>query len=240
MHWLRSLISGLHLLLLPLIVFSQTTEVPAPSNFSEDAIENSDDPNHASIDGDVIRPVSTPSSSSTSSPPASSSRTSLSLAIPSTTHGNRTHAPVHGSSTKSHTASHTVPFTFHHVPPGMVTTAPPRPNPVNTPVAPSHHQSTAAIAIESVVGFIALVVLALLLRCFYKWKRAPRRDRIAALLSRHQLEREMEELEREDLERRMRQVRRSSLYRPPPPPYLQAPSYEEVIDQEVTDHHNDA
>lgn len=67
-------------------------------------------------------------------------------------------------------------------------------------------------------------------RCFYSYRKAPERDRIAALLNRHRLEREMEEMERDRVDR-FRQMMESTSYqwRPPPPPYQQAPAYEAVV-----------
>ena len=70
-------------------------------------------------------------------------------------------------------------------------------------------------------------LLFMLSRCIYSWRRTPNRDRIEGLLSRHYLEREMAERERQEMEQRI--LRSSSIIRPPPPPYISAPAYEEIV-----------
>ncbi|KAJ7167490.1 hypothetical protein C8R46DRAFT_1093166 [Mycena filopes] len=85
---------------------------------------------------------------------------------------------------------------------------------------PPHHQSMAIIVFE-VLGALAGVAFVLsVVRCFWSYNRTPARDRIAAVMHRHQLQREMEELERNPPERHQ------SLREPPPPPYIRPPSYD--------------
>ena len=74
-------------------------------------------------------------------------------------------------------------------------------------------------------------LLFMMTRCFISWRRTPNRDRIEGLLSRHYLEREMAERERQEMEQRI--LRSSSLLRPPPPPYISAPAYEEIAGDRV-------
>ncbi|KAI0082350.1 hypothetical protein K474DRAFT_500607 [Panus rudis PR-1116 ss-1] len=152
------------------------------------------------------------------SPSASTPHSITILRPPTRTH---THAtsfhPVHNRTLS-------FPLTHHRPAPTFRPTADP---PANTDSQPrSHRQSTVAIVFETFAGIIGLIFFILFMRCIYRWKTAPPRDRIAALLSRHQLEREMEELEREQIARR---ARRGSIIRPPPPPYQHAPAYETVI-----------
>ena len=89
-------------------------------------------------------------------------------------------------------------------------------------------QSTSSIVLEVLAGIVAAVVLFLVGRCYYSYRRTPARDRIGALLNRHRLEREMEEMERDRMERFSRALD-SRRWRPPPPPYQHAPEYESVI-----------
>ncbi|KAI0774459.1 hypothetical protein C8Q74DRAFT_836717 [Fomes fomentarius] len=93
---------------------------------------------------------------------------------------------------------------------------------------PAHHgQSTVAIVFEVVGAALAFFILFALARCFYSYRRTPPRDRIGAFMSRHQLEREIEELERNRLQR-FAEVVDHYRWHPPPPPYQPAPAYEEV------------
>ncbi|KAI0335659.1 hypothetical protein GY45DRAFT_1240269 [Cubamyces sp. BRFM 1775] len=106
------------------------------------------------------------------------------------------------------------------------------PPPTNT--IPHAHSSTdkgqppAAIAFEILGGIIALLVVVGLARCYISYLRAPRRDRIASVVDRHQLEREMAERQHEELEG-LRRVLEARRWHPPPPPYQRAPDYEEVV-----------
>ena len=122
------------------------------------------------------------------------------------------------------TGEHTT-FTFH-----------PHPVPSSSPsdsstTRSSHHQSAAAILFEVIGGLTGLAFIIGCSRCVYKYKRTPRQDRIAAVVDRHLLERELAALE--EAQEQMRQTRRNSLVRPPPPPYQRAPEYEEVICQPI-------
>ena len=78
---------------------------------------------------------------------------------------------------------------------------------------------------------MGLVIVLALARCLYAYKRAPPRDRISALVQRHNLEREMEELERDRMATLARALE-SFRWRPPPPPYQHAPAYETVVNPE--------
>jgi hypothetical protein len=87
-----------------------------------------------------------------------------------------------------------------------------------------HHQRPITIAFAVFGGIVGLAFTCSFLRCLYSYKKTPARDRIASLVHRHQLHREMEELQRS-----ARPLRRSSLYRPAPPPYFPPPpSYVEA------------
>lgn len=121
-----------------------------------------------------------------------------------------------------------VPFT-HHFPPPPGATPPPRP-PQPPPPPTSKGQPPIAIAFEVIGGVVALIVLVGLARCYIVWRRTPPRDRIAALMSRHRLEREMEEMERERMER-LSQALEARRWRPPPPPYQPPPPDYEAVNR---------
>ncbi|KAJ7752794.1 hypothetical protein DFH07DRAFT_1061613 [Mycena maculata] len=91
----------------------------------------------------------------------------------------------------------------------------PAPSASQTPQA-QHTVSVASIVLEVLGALAGVIFLLSLLRCLYIYYRTPARDRVTAILHRHQLQREMEELERNPRERRR------SL-EPPPPPYLPPP-----------------
>ncbi|KAI0677352.1 hypothetical protein C8Q78DRAFT_85597 [Trametes maxima] len=146
--------------------------------------------------------------------------TSHSIIIPPTQHRSHPHP--------SWSASPGQPFSIHHFPPPPGQTPQPRPHP---PPSSQAGQPPIAIAFEVLGGVIGLAILAGLARCYIVWRRTPPRDRIAALVSRHQLEREMEEMERERMER-LNQALEARRWRPPPPPYQQAPEYEAVVNTE--------
>ncbi|KAH9850774.1 hypothetical protein C2E23DRAFT_299190 [Lenzites betulinus] len=162
---------------------------------------------------------------------ADSSTTSKhSIIIPPTVH--RTHPHSSWSPTPG------APLTRHFPPPNP--TSPANAPPVNRPPAPSQSgQPPVAIAFEVLGGVVVLLVLAGLVRCFVVWRRTPPRDRIEALMSRHRLEREMEEMERERMERLNRALE-ARRWHPPPPPYQPAPEYDAVVQsppaEEETNH----
>lgn len=93
--------------------------------------------------------------------------------------------------------------------------------PQTTPL-PSHHtQSPVVIAIEVLAGLAVLTIAFFLARCYISYRRTPSRDRVASLIHRHQLQREMEEMERNPADYRR------SYGEPPPPPYFpRPPSYD--------------
>ncbi|KAJ7584371.1 hypothetical protein C8J56DRAFT_150856 [Mycena floridula] len=89
---------------------------------------------------------------------------------------------------------------------------------------PQHHhrerQKPLVTILEIIGGAIAFLLLIGLVRCIISYKKTPNRDRIAAIMHRHQLQRELEELAQ------AQPLHRSSLVEPPPPPYLpRPPSY---------------
>ncbi|KAK0190881.1 hypothetical protein F5146DRAFT_573601 [Armillaria mellea] len=107
-----------------------------------------------------------------------------------------------------------------------------RPSPTRNPSSTNgsdNHQRPIAVFLEILGGIIALAIVLSILRCIISYKRTPRRDRIAAIIHRHQLYREMDVLEY-----RMSPSfisKRSSLKEPPPPPYFPRPP---AYDLEVT------
>ncbi|RDX53900.1 hypothetical protein OH76DRAFT_1399057 [Lentinus brumalis] len=142
------------------------------------------------------------------------------------------------SKTQSHSLAIPTPHTHTHPTQwshsiNFTGTRPFMPHPVPTrPVggphsSSSHGQSAVAIVFEVLAGALGLFVLLALGRCWYSYRRVPPPDRIGALLSRHQLEREMEEQQRDRMERVSRAME-AYRWRPPPPPYQPAPAYETV------------
>lgn len=79
------------------------------------------------------------------------------------------------------------------------------------------------IAFEVLGGILAAGMLLGFLRCCYNYRKTPRRDRIADILHRHHLQRELEELERNPAA-----LRRPSLREPAPPYFPRPPSYEHM------------
>ena len=218
--------------------FAQTED---PSGNSDPLLEISDDVStHSTLDFDDLATISstTPTSltpSSTQHPSSTGSASSshslfISAAPSSIKPSNRTHTP-HSTIPIPHTPSTSLPFTPHRQPPATSHPDPPSVAPHTSRVA--SHQPVVAIVFEVIAGLVALFILLSLARCLYSWRKTPSRDRIAVLVNRHQLEREMAELEREQLERRRRQWRQQhSILVPPPPPYQRAPSYESLPEVE--------
>lgn len=90
-------------------------------------------------------------------------------------------------------------------------------------------QKPIVIVFEVLGGLIGLAVIISCLRCCYVYNKTPKRDRIAAVLHRHQLERELEELERNPLA-----LRRSPTGDPVPPYFPPPPTYETVTSTNST------
>lgn len=94
------------------------------------------------------------------------------------------------------------------------------------PAAPSQDsqqsgQKAIFVVFEVLGGLLALGLFLCIGRCCYQYRKAPKRDRIAEVLNRHNLQRELEELERNP-----QILRRLSLREPAPPYYPAPPSYE--------------
>ena len=100
----------------------------------------------------------------------------------------------------------------------------------NTP--PSHHlgQEPIFVVFEVLGGLLALGFFLCLGRCYYQYRKAPKRDRIAEVLNRHHLQRELEELERNP-----QILRRRSIHDPAPPYCPAPPSYEVTLSPIVAD-----
>ena len=90
-----------------------------------------------------------------------------------------------------------------------------------TPPFQQSGQKPIFVVFEVLGGLLASGLLLGLGRCCYQYKKAPKRDRIAEVLNRHNLQRELEELERNP-----QILRRPSLREPAPPYYPAPPSYE--------------
>ncbi|KAJ7864897.1 hypothetical protein B0H13DRAFT_2068642 [Mycena leptocephala] len=195
------------LYLLPLLSAAPTSTTASASVDVDDA---STLPHSSSADGSVSR---TPLESQSGSMSRQSTHTTAPAhAI--------THKPTVGPS------KHNVPPITHPTTNGQITLRPgsptrsPGPAPSHFhPHPPPHHQSTSSLVFE-ILGAIAGILFFLsVLRCIYSYNRTPSHDRITAILHRHQLQREMEELERNP------PLRRASLVEPPPPYIAPPPSY---------------
>ena len=197
---------------------------PSPDEIPERAAKDKDRPHTTNDDAPGGAAIRITSSQSTT--PASA-----------TTHRLRPSGSVTVYSTPT---AHHLPHSTHPVHPDIPPDTPTRPRPVlpppppnigNDPPPSSKHQSAVAIAFEVIAGVVGSFLLFMMTRCFISWRRTPNRDRIEGLLSRHYLEREMAERERQEMEQRI--LRSSSLLRPPPPPYISAPAYEEIAGDRV-------
>lgn len=223
MRWPAVLIGGLLLLLSHCVV----AQVPSSTTLESSQVSSvpTPPPTVSRVEAPDIQSIS---KTEDVPPPASispASNVSLSQLVP-----NRTR-------TKSHSATVIHPHTFSRT---FIPFTSRRPLPPPPPIDPDdedddsdapHGQPVVAIVFECFAGVLGLFLLAGLTRCAYKYKRAPARDRIAALISRHQLEREMAQIERSDLQRRTRP--RASMAGPPPPPYQPAPTYDSVVPPEA-------
>ncbi|KAI0340940.1 hypothetical protein BDW22DRAFT_1421434 [Trametopsis cervina] len=174
------------------------------------------------------------SSSSSSTPSSNGSSSSARPVRSQSTSGRRPHAASASGSAKTHRIIRPTP-----IPSVPSPEAPPnRPLPPSHPSPPFHHSapqrsraiSPAAIAFAVIGGVVGVFILFTAARCCYSWKRAPPRDRIHDVVTRHYLDREMEEREREDFRRRWTLFRASAgsptRFVPPPPPYVPAPAYD--------------
>lgn len=139
------------------------------------------------------------------------------------------------SSTRS--AAHTAPITVSRAPAPATPyhPAPPPPSSTHRPPRPvrDHPPSTGAIIGAVLGGLAGVAVLLSLARCIYTYQQQPKRDRIAEVVERHRIQREMEELAHEEFSR--------TEGRPPSPPPLplyqdsRLPAYEPATRPADTD-----
>jgi hypothetical protein len=140
--------------------------------------------------------------------------------IPSTTQTD-SDATTSNSSTHTHHSSH-----HHTLPTHILTPQAPTPSPTITPppdihLRPHSTQSPIAIVFEVLGGLAGFAFVLGFIRCLHSYRKTPNRDRVAAFVNRHRLEREMEELEQNNA------FHHSYRFNPPPPPYFpKPPSYE--------------
>jgi len=132
-----------------------------------------------------------------------------------------THRLVSTETTKSHSlhiihGTDVGKFPTHTFSPSSGTGAP---SPDDRPQHKHAHdrQKPVIIFLEVLGGTFAFLLLIGILRCIISYRNTPNRDRIAAYIHRHQLQREMEEMEQAPPRHR------SSLAEPPPPPYIPRP-----------------
>lgn len=83
-------------------------------------------------------------------------------------------------------------------------------------------QKPISIVFEVLGGLFASALILGFIRCYHNYRKTPGRDRIADILQRHHLQRELEELERNPVLLR----RHQSLREPAPPYFPRPPSYE--------------
>lgn len=127
---------------------------------------------------------------------------------------------------------HTPPHITHSsnlLPPPHRTThpwIPPHPSSTSSSLGHPYPASTSIKPI-AIVGIVFGVLVSVTFmfgfaRCWWNWRRTPSQDRIATLLHRYHLQREMEEAAVEPI--------RARVERPPPPPYRPPPpGYENVL-----------
>ncbi|KIK06829.1 hypothetical protein K443DRAFT_674114 [Laccaria amethystina LaAM-08-1] len=147
------------------------------------------------------------------------------------------HIPPFSSSRRPHSSSTSFRTPIHTRPTSAVlsfkTTQPSIPIHTEQPlhVVHPHRSSPASIAVifEVLAGIIAFGVIVSLTRCFYIYKKTPKRDRIAEVLNRHHLQRELAELERNPIT-----IRRPSLREPAPPYFPRPPSYDAALTAPVS------
>ncbi|TFK55581.1 hypothetical protein OE88DRAFT_1651955 [Heliocybe sulcata] len=154
--------------------------------------------------------------------PTSSSALTSVAGIPD--HASSSRSTLHLSATSHHTpvsapsSNHTTPITMTRVPAPIVTNHPPNPQMPHPSPRPDRNLPrgpSAGVIVGAALGSLAsIIVLASFARCLYTWRKQPDRDRIAEVVDRYQVQREMEEMAREDLEALRESVRRA----PSPPP----------------------
>ncbi|KAF5321214.1 hypothetical protein D9619_000494 [Psilocybe cf. subviscida] len=153
----------------------------------------------------------------------------------------------HSSST-ARSSSHRAPIHNKPHPTANIPGPRPLPNPTRTrnpppppftgipdkhPVNNHSGQRPIAIAFEVLGGVFAGLLLLSFLRCCNNYRKTPRRDRIAEIVHRHNLQRELEELERNP-----RALRRPSLPEPAPPYFPRPPSYDTPPSQHSASSHS--
>ncbi|KLO15671.1 hypothetical protein SCHPADRAFT_995672 [Schizopora paradoxa] len=193
----------------------------------EDATDADSDSDSDSASNQVDAATKSSSSSSSSTPAVSSSATGT-----HSTNNKPQEANTNAAATKSHShTTHSFPsqsthFSFHPhpIPTSSVDSGTPFSTSPELQTSSHHGQPPAAIAFEVIGGLALLALILCCARCAYKYRRVPARDRVALILDRHRLERELEEMEEAQPYRR-----RTSLTRPPPPAYQNAPAYDEAI-----------
>jgi hypothetical protein len=85
-------------------------------------------------------------------------------------------------------------------------------------------QQSITIALVVLASLVATSFLVFLLRCAFRIKHVPKRDRVAEIIARHNLQSELAELERNPAV-----LRRPSLREPAPPYMPRPPSYVDTI-----------
>jgi len=132
--------------------------------------------------------------------------------------------------------SHSFSFNLHHsVNPSHTLPRPPAgTNPPHQVISSSspyeqdpnvqQRQKKLIIGLGIIAGFVSFGFLGCVIRCMHKYKAPPKRDRIAEVLQRHNLQCELEELERNPYA-----LRRLSLREPAPPYSPRPPSYTESV-----------
>lgn len=150
--------------------------------------------------------------------------------VPHIPHSSSSRRPHSSFSTSFRTPIHTRPTSAVH---SFRPTQPPIPIHTEDPLhaVHPHRSSPASIAIifEVLGGIIAFGVIVSLTRCFYIYKRTPKRDRIAEVLNRHHLQRELAELGRNPVI-----IRHPSLREPAPPYCPRPPSYDAALTAPVS------
>lgn len=156
------------------------------------------------------------------------------MAVPTTTLSHSRHLShlSHKSSQSLPTNVHHHSITVYHVLPFPTASQPSRtqlPEPLRTSHKPEDSRRQASqrdvsITLGAIAGTFLFGFLLAIFRCIYRYKRPPKRDRIAEVLQRHNLHCEMQELERNPFA-----FRRPSLREPAPPYFPRPPSYADSV-----------
>ncbi|THH11559.1 hypothetical protein EW145_g581 [Phellinidium pouzarii] len=218
---------ALTILLLLVILCLTRAQNGAPTS-TLNIVSISDGPPTTTDHAIVHEPIASAASGSGTPKPGSISQTASAASSHSSSTALKSHSRINTTSHSAVSSSVVISFSSHH------TLQPGHTVPVHGlngsaghtgagQQRSAHHRSQSAVAIvfEALGGFAGLLIVLGCGHCLYHYHRTPRYDGVSAAIDRHNLDRELAEME-EALP-----VSRAS-YVLPPPPYQGAPKYEDV------------